>query len=289
MAEGATVATSAAGAETIGIMDGAANTLDNAGVIRNPGTAAGDYVIRTDGAAALSITNTGAIEGSVLSQSASGVTGTNASITVSNAVGSAFGLGRAVDLGDDGSFTNAGVVSAGACGSIGASTLDASFTQVSTGVMEVDFDIAGDMDFLTIGGVDLPSLAGSVDPEPQGTLPKSGDKGGNTFLRAEAAIGSYGVSVAHTGAVNYSLQESNGQTVALFYEVDFTPWAGNPVSQSKVSPATRAMITGNHTRFGLHLDELVDLRRRDLAAGRSDYPFVDNLVFFLLESPRSTI
>jgi uncharacterized protein with beta-barrel porin domain len=44
-------------------------------------------------------------------------------------------------------------------------------------------------------------------------------------------------------------------------------------------------VNDNHTRFGRHVDELVDLRHRDLAAGADEFAFIDDLVFFLLELP----
>jgi hypothetical protein len=149
------------------------------------------------------------------------------------------------------SLANAGIVSAGGDGAIGASSLDGGFGQASTGTLVVDFEFGGDMDLIAVSDGGQPALAGIVDPEPQGALPKSGATGGGRIVTA-AGFADSGLAVANTAAVTYALA-TDGDAIALCYEVDYAPWAGNAAAQSKVTAADRRKITSNHTTFGRHV------------------------------------
>ena len=288
VAEGATVETGVGGAETIGIIDGNANTLANSGTIRNPGTAADDYVIRTNGIAPLAVENDGVIEGSVLSQMPASISTPNQAITVTNAEGAAFGLGATVDLGAGGSFANAGTISPGTVGTIGTSRFSGALTQAATGTLHVDYDVGGADDLLSVAAGVQPALAGTVDPEAQGTVPTSGTKGSFAFLTAASGLSSNGLTVADTATVDYALSQQaapgGGQQVSLSYDIHYAPWLGSPIARARARAADRA-ITPNHTRFARHVDDLVRFRAGATGRRGDDYPFVADLAFYLLEVP----
>lgn len=283
VAVGATVSTAADGFETIGLFQGTGNSITNGGTIRHAGNGAGDYVIRTNGSG-LTVQNNGIIEGSVLTRGSLPNGPPGAAISIANASGSVFGLGPVVNLGNGGSLTNAGTVSAGSVGTIGTSTFTGAFTQKTGGVMLVDYGIGTTHDIISFPAA-RPNLAGTVDPMAQGTPPSSGATGSFTFLSSPTGIGTNTLTVANTATVDYSLSAQSG-TIGLSYSVDYAPWEGDAAARSKVPASTRKAVTGNHTRFARHLDELVSLRIGALTAGSNNYAFVDDLAFFLLEVPQ---
>ncbi len=282
IAEGATVSTAASGAETIGLFDGHKNTIVNDGTLRHAGTAADDYVIRTNGAK-LSIINNGTIEGSILGEGTSSV---GQAVRVTNAAGATFGLGGTIHLGPGGTFTSTGTISAGTVGTIGNSVIFGTLTQNAGGTMNVDFDFGGGNDLITALGGEQTSVAGAVLPNPVGTLPASGTRGSFVFLDARTGIVSNSLTVADTATVDYSLSQSaasgGGEEISLGYLVDYTPWNGTRQTQAKVTDTTREIITANHTSFGDYVDGLVQVRSNEIALGSDNYAFVDDLVFYLL-------
>ncbi len=282
VAEGATVQTAAAGAETIGLFHGTGNSLTNNGTVQHLGTASDDYVLRTNGYS-LKVQNNGTISGSVLSQSSQANGPPGAPITIANAASATFGLGAQVNLGEGGVLTNAGTVSPGTVGTIATSDYSGSFVQTAGGLLLIDFDTAGGNDRITIAEGPATQLAGAVQPAPQGGLPKTGDKGSFVILSSANGIGSNSLTVADSSTVDYSLAQA-GTEISLGYAVDYTPWTGSAESQTKIAPATKARITDNHTRFGDSVDALVDLREGALAGGSDDYAFIDSLTAYLLET-----
>ncbi|WP_162409045.1 autotransporter outer membrane beta-barrel domain-containing protein [Acuticoccus sediminis] len=292
--EGAAVTVGASGSETIGYFDGDANTLENSGIIRHGGSG---FVIRTNGVASLSVENNRAIVGSVLTELRSG--GTAAPITIANNAGAAFGLGETMSLGASGSFTNDGVMSAGGVGTIGTATFDMGrLEQSATGILHVDFDIAGGNDLVAFKGGSAPTLAGTVKPNVVGTLPLSGDSGSFDIVTSTVGIGGNTLTVSDTATVDYSLTSSvaisgsaggvpgaaTTNAIALNYEVDYTPWTALPGAAAPASVAAPSKLNSNHTRFGHHVDDLVTLRRQEIAAGGDDFAFVDDLVGYLLDT-----
>jgi len=279
VAAGTTVSTAADGAETIGLFDGTGNSIVNFGTIRHEGDEATDYVIRTNGSA-LSVTNNGVIEGSVLTEFRNGDTGN--AIAFTNASGATFGMGASVDLGLLGFLSNAGTMSAGTVGTIGQTIFNGTLSQTTDGMFAVDFVFGGAHDLVTVAnGSPLPELAGSVLPKSQGVAPAGGTTGRFTFLQSDVGISSNTLTVASTATVDYSLVQHNpatgGQAIDLTYSIDYTPWSGN--SSSKVPPSLMNQITQNHTRFGEHIDELVAFRQ---SAPDDSNAFIDDLVHSLL-------
>ena len=285
VAEGATVSTGEDGDETIGLFDGSNNSITNNGTIRHEGTAADDYVIRTNGVAALGVQNNGTIEGSVLTRLKSGDAGIP--IVITNASGATFGLGATMTLGTEGSFDNSGTMSARTVGTIGSSAFTGDLSQDLGGTLHVDFDFGGGNDLITVEAGAKPALAGIVLPDPQNTLPSSGTNGIFPILVSRPGIALNALTVASTSTIDYSLTQEaasgGGEEISLGFDVDYTPWNGSDAAQAKVSNATGSIITSNHTGFGNHVDDLVSLRKQDLASGANELAFIDDLVLYLLE------
>ncbi|MEQ8652533.1 MAG: autotransporter outer membrane beta-barrel domain-containing protein [Kiloniellales bacterium] len=280
--EDAAVVTSADGAETIGLFHGSGNSLTNNGLIQHQGSAADDYVLRTNGFG-LTVQNNGAIAGSVLSQSSQANGPPGGPIIITNAQNASFGLGATMNLGQGGALDNAGTVSPGTVGSIGTSVFQGGFTQDSGGTLHIDFNLAGENDRISFVQSSSPALAGQVEPALQGSLPKSGDKGSFVILSSEAGYRSNDLMVESTSTVDYSLTRQSND-ISLGYAVDFTPWNGDAAAQAKVTPATREIINANHTNFGDSIDLLVTRRNEAEASGTDDLSFVDDLTGLLLET-----
>lgn len=273
VAEGATVSTSAAGAETVALFDGTNNTLNNNGTIRNEGTDPTDYVIRTNGSS-LTVNNYGVIEGSVLSK-ANDQNGVSGPIEIINIESGTFGLGATMNLGERGSLTNLGTMSAGTVGTIGSTGFTGLLAQTNLGTLVVDYVPGGANDLITVtSGSNNPGLGGTVLPASQGTV--SSKSGTITILNSEVPFNFNQLSVSSTATVAYSLsqvsQSGGGEAITLSYSIDYAPWANDP---DRVPGTVAANITQNHTNFGAHLDDLLRFRQNN--AG-DEYSFIDNLL-----------
>ncbi|GAB5467953.1 MAG: hypothetical protein Kilf2KO_09830 [Rhodospirillales bacterium] len=297
IAEGVTVETAAEGHETIGLFDGADNKIVNQGsLLQEGGSDATGHVIRTNGTAALTVENSGLIEGSVRTRLSSGsqaasakATGLAAAasslkgITFMNLAGATFGLGSEVDLGGSaGLLSNAGRISAGGVGVIGTSAVSGTVDQSAGGTTWVDFAFGGGHDLITIADSTGSSFAGQVVPNPLSGLPGDGDSAVFDILSSSSAIDATSLSVASTATVDYGLSEttnSKGEVVVrLSYDVDYTPWNGSAAAQAKVPDSLRSIISDNHTNFGDSLDGMIALQ-----SPRSD-DFVEELTYFLLNT-----
>ncbi len=292
--EGATVMTAANGAETIGLFDGRDNRIVNDGsLLQAGGTAAGGYVIRTNGTAALTVTNNGLLEGSVLAEltpsgsaPGSGPSTTDLQgITIDNAQGATFGLGSEVNLGGaQGRLDNAGTISAGGIGAIGTSNLSGIVSQGTSGTTLVDFDFAGGNDLITIDASGANSFAGSVSPSPRSGLPNSGDAASFAILRSAGPLDTQSLSVADSATVDYSLERSTSSQgeaeVRLAYAVNFTPFDDPALLTSGA-----AVITDNQTNFGAYVDLLVTSANSGLLSSPEAEAFVEDLVLSFLTTP----
>ncbi len=290
--EGVTVMTAANGAETIGLFDGRDNTIVNGGTLMQAGGAeAGGFVVRTNGTAALTVTNNGLLEGSVRAElSPSGAAAAAAAtslqgITIDNNQGASFGLGSEVTLGGAaGRLNNAGTISAGGSGAIATSAVSGIVTQGTSGTTLVDFDFGGANDLITIDASGANSFAGSVSPNPLSGLPNSGDAASFAILRSAGALASQSLTVADSATVDYSLERiTNTQgdaEVLLAYSVDFTPF-DNPALQPPGGPA----ITDNQGSFGAYVDVLVSASNSGALTSPEAEAFVEDLVLSFLTTP----
>ncbi|MGB5831061.1 MAG: autotransporter outer membrane beta-barrel domain-containing protein, partial [Thiohalocapsa sp.] len=295
VASGVLVETGPEGAETIGIKDGNANTLTNAGTItqRNPDS----FVIRTDGKGDLAVTNTGTINGSIRKGSGAGA------IAFANDPGGRFATGREVNLGPSGRFVNASALSPHGFGSIGTSRFTTGLYQhTADAVTQIDFSFADNRaDSIEIDSATIVHR-GRIAPNPIAGLPRSNQTGNLGIIRSRTDNGDFsGLSVGSTAVIDYRLQHrleagwpasqasgsSRRTSIAtdLDYAVDYTPWDGTPQAQSKVGAAARERITRNHTSFGGHIDRLVVARLAELEQGGGDLDFVNDFVWSLLKLP----
>ena len=278
--EGATVASGQGSAVTVSLWDGRENVLTNEGTLLHLG-GPDSTVVQTLNSTGLLLNNSGFLSGSVIASEAN----------LMNAAGASFELGTTVDLDLSNSvFSNAGLITAGRFGELGSSTVtSASFEQTSSGAIQPDLVFPGTSDLITIAGDTTAStvgLAGAVQPLPIGGLPQSDDTGRFQILATEGrAIAATDLSVSNTATVNYSLMTGTADdlpAVFLDYEIDYTPWTTSPESLAKVTASNREVLTGNHTSFGDHVDELVALRRAEQESGGEDFAFVEDLVLQLL-------
>ncbi|WP_172330171.1 autotransporter outer membrane beta-barrel domain-containing protein [Mangrovicoccus sp. HB161399] len=242
VAAGATVATSAEGAETVGIFHGRDNVIDNAGTIANGDGTAGGFAIRTDGRAALSVRNTGTIAGSVRSAMADGSAA--AGVTIDNAAGAAFLMGSRMVLGEGGSFANSGFATPGSAGTVSRSNFTGSFSQASGGTLGIDVTArqadgtAARTDRLRIDGT--ADLAGKVKVNMDvGAAPAAGAQTTGAFLTATGGVADSGLSVESTVAASYSLNWTTADAVRLDYQLDFGSGAALSAARSGHAPLAR--------------------------------------------------
>ncbi len=254
IAETARVSTAADGFETIALFDGANNTILNQGtLIQEGGSSASGFVIRTDGDAALTVTNEGLLQGSILTESS----GSSApqGITILNMEGGTFGLGSSVLLGGSaGSITNAGTLSAAGTGAIGISEVSGTITQDSGGILWVDFELGESGDLIVLDQSGSSSFAGSVMPNPLGGFLEDESSQTLDIVSSEGSLSSDGLSVPSTAIIDYSVSQtttSQGvEVIQLTYAVDYTPWDGTEGAQAKVPSGLREIISFNHSNFG---------------------------------------
>ncbi len=295
IAEGATVQTSANGAETIGLFDGSNNIITNKGsLVQEAGPDAAGFVIRTNGTAVLNVDNEGLIAGSVLTARKPSVTPAGVSsvaatapargILFTNKAGATFAMGSEVSLGAEaGWLQNEGLMSAAGTGSVGLSRVTGLVTQSSTGTLWVDFGDEEGADLITLAGAEGNSLAGKVMPNPLGVI---AGKQALPILMSLGSLGSSDLTVTSTSTVDYSLSQranSAGQEVLfLDYSVDYTPWNGSAAAQAKVPGSLREVISPNHTAFGDSIDGMIDTSNSNTEA------FVSDLTNFLLTTESVT-
>lgn len=291
IAEAASVSTAEDGWETIGLFDGRNNTISNAGVLRQENQEVGSYVIRTNGAGNLTVTNSGTLEGRVKSETSTSSPG--APIVIDNTATGFLGLGSEMALGTEGSVQNSGMMYAGSRytgtnDSTDNALVIGSLTQAATGTMLTDFSASNNSaDLIVVDSATQPSLAGSVLPNPIGVAPISGTSGSALIFASETSDIDSTLTVANTAAVDYSLSKrgyAGGEGIHLSYNINYAPWAGDAQARSKVSPGTLARINENHTGFANHINDLITLRRRELDDGQGRYSFVDDLGNYFLRA-----
>ncbi len=294
IAEGATVMTSANGAQTIGIRNGNENTIlieEGGSLLQEGGVKGSGHVIRTDGTAKLSVTNKGTLAGSVLTEASQTPVGPSAAATtpapirIDNFPGATFALGSEVTLGPEGELSNSGVMSAGGIGELAFSTVSGLVLQNPDGSTLVDIDFGRTNDLITITDSSGGFFQGSVTPNPLGGTPSSGDSGAFPFLRSDSDLKIGNLTVASTATVDYSLAlatNNQGQAEALLgFRVDYSPWDGDAVAQAKVSDAARSRLHVNHDSAAAHIDDLV-VSHDSGSLTASGEAFVEDLTLFLL-------
>jgi hypothetical protein len=292
IASGAKVSTGATSAETVGILGaGAGSTLTNAGTIVSGNTAS--YAVRVEAPNPITITNTGTgtITGSILNAAAEFDAGGGSTLVNSGRLesGEVIALERAGSV-----FSNSGVLSAGGLDTIEATRITAPSVQILAGsTLEADLDftsatggdIAGDLISLgaaaSAGGtpLDLTIEALSIRPNValSGTTPLA-LTGQATVLSAEGALPPSAFTVASTGAVAYALEHGStgdGDTIAVNYAVDTTPWSGP--GAAAVPEDVRRKVNANHNAFGDYVE--------DLLTGAAPNAFAAELGSYVLNRP----
>ena len=217
VAKGVTVATGADGAETIGILGGASNSITNNGTLTQGNGAS--FVIRTDGIAQTRVDNTGTLTGSIQGATVNG--GVGAGIELHNRPG---GLVNAGSLLDVSNLTNQGTLAVGGQGQIGSSRLTGNLTQAAGGVLSVDLNPGGSgssglADRLSIDG--RADLGGRVSvnlldvwqpkPGPQSAL----------ILTAGTGLTYGGLEHTQSAVAQYRFIEPSPGALHLGYDIDF--------------------------------------------------------------------
>lgn len=153
-----------------------------------------------------------------------------------------FNTGKRVDLGTGELLWNAGTLAPGGSGTLRTSTLTGRFRQTADGVFKVDVNHrAGKSDRLDVSGT--AKLDGTVLPKLSRIelTPKARRF---TILSADGGTTDNGLSVADSGAIDYSLLYPNAEDVVLAVRLDFTPTGHG------LTPNQRA--AGNHLNRILH-------------------------------------
>lgn len=227
VAKGVTVGTGADGAETIGILGGANNTITNNGTLTQGNAAS--YVIRTDGKATTTITNMGIITGSVLGATsalaadpsqAGGALGASG-IELQNRPGGLVNAGRLLDVSN---LSNHGTLAVGGQGQSGNTRLTGNLIQVEGGVLAVDLNpggsgSAGPSDRLSIdgradlGGRLVVNLLDVWQPQsgPQSVL----------ILTAGGGLTYGGLEHTQSAVAQYRFIEPSPGELHLGYDIDF--------------------------------------------------------------------
>ncbi|GAA0581021.1 hypothetical protein [Rhizomicrobium electricum] len=260
------------------ILDGGANTLNNAGVIAavtaitgtitgvsdNDGTftVAGTpativdgtqgYAVRASSGTGTTINNTGLMMGSI----DLGLTGLNA---INNRQGGVFDAGAVVILGAGNTLTNAGLLAPGGYYHLSSLAITGNLVQTATGTYGLDLDLKPDAtDRITVSGTAAMSgtvLTNLTDPltAPGFSLPGTHTK---VILTATGGVTHTGLTLAafNTAVANYALVYPDAQTVDLQYVVDYSPTgltgnqhatgdAVNIIQTAQTSPAFRPIAT----------------------------------------------
>lgn len=267
IAEGSTVQGSDDGYETIGLMDGSGNTIDNAGSILGPSDSDRVYAIHTElsggsSGGDLTIGNSGIITGSIYLNASE-------SNSLANTSGGTLNTGPTIDLGSVGKLTNSGALSPGGAGTVQASTITGVVTQTGTGSFLADIEMSssatGDMIVLESSGA---SFAGTVNPNVVSYDSNSGSSGSLPILTADSGtIDASSLSVTDSATVDFSLSGTGTDTVNLTYSVD-------------ISAAANLLPGRNGRSTASYLDRLIELGKRNPDA----YSFLDALVVPVLNA-----
>jgi outer membrane autotransporter protein len=251
------------------ILDGAANTLNNAGVIAAvplitgsitgvsdndgtftvagpvPGVVDGTqgFAVIASGGLGTTVNNSGLMMGSV----DLGLTGANA---LNNLQGGMFDTGAAVVLGAGNTLTNAGVLAPGGYYHLAATAITGNLVQTATGTTGVDLDIRSvATDRITVSGTASLSgrvLANLTDPltAPGYALPGTHAK---TILTASGGVDHTGLTLAafNTAVATYALIYPDAQSVDLQYVVDYSP-AGLTGNQHAMGDAVNLIQTAQN-------------------------------------------
>lgn len=183
-------------------------------------------------------------------------------------------------------------MSAAGVGTIGTSQVTALVTQETRATLGVDIEFGASpptsttADLIQLAGP-AAQFAGAVQPNVIGTsLPTSGTTGEVTILEATAgALEASGLVPNNSATVTYMLATATVDghpAVNLGYDVNYTAWNGSPEERAKVSEKVYRAITRNHTNFGNYMNDLVKARRADIAAGKNELAFVDDLTRYIL-------
>lgn len=285
---GAEVSNASDGAETIALLDGHDNKIVNHGTLIQDSINTASYVVRTNGEAALSITNNGMLGGAIHSELSAGAAGTAQAIDIANEAGGFFGLGRHSDLAG-GEITNTGSLSAGAFGVAAQVGVDGIINQMAGGTTQVDIAFGKDNDLIGIIDISKAStFAGTITPYAVSGTPADGQKGQLEIIESKGELISTGLSAVNSATVDYSVSRGTRpdgyNLVLLDYKVDYTPWDGDADAQSKVSDSVRDRINANHKRVGGNVGDLI-ASVQDAPAGSSvNADFVEDLSLVLLRA-----
>jgi hypothetical protein len=293
VAPGVTVSTGASGWETLYLLGGTNNTIVNRGSLIQGNPAS--YVIRTDGLATTTVTNTGTITGNVLGATVQGAAGDQAGgtrIDIVNAPGGLVNAGRMLDVRR---FDNQGTLAVGGIGRIDRTRLSGDLTQGAGGVLAVDLSPSqagrgqpGDL--LDIGG--RAALAGRVEVN---LLDLGQSIQGLQSVPIVTAAG--GISLAadlapRSAVAQYRLHQPSANALHLSYAIDFA----NPEILGATNDNQDALTARIDTLFRVQgLDPSV-LRALIAIADAPSYaqamdslsaePAVDNLTLGLLSALR---
>lgn len=276
VAQGASVATGASGAEAIGIIGGGSAGGSTFSSVTNYGTIASgnaaSYAIRIRSPNLYTIDNYGTVTGSVLGTSeveggSEGGFGFNNHGTLNS--------GPEITLqGQTSTFSSDGTIAPGGMGTIAATTVQAGqYVELNgAGTYQVDFDPSQPVGASVVQGDSLTLMAGANGVEGQvlaagtvapyvvltdpGNMPHTGEV---YALDSPAALTASNFIVANTATVQYTLSTSSSvqsgeDTLILSYDMDTTPWdragANFPWSDLK-------RVNANHNAFGSYLDGLL--------------------------------
>ena len=222
------------------ILNGNDNTLNNAGIITTISGIDG-YAVRASGGNE-TVNNNDLMIGSV--DLGDGVNALN------NATGALFDAGVTVNLGPDGTFTNAGLLSPGLYENVATMSLTGSFVQSSIGTTGVDLDLLSETaDELTATGT-----ANVSGTEIINVLnPGSAQTGSHDAVLVDAAQGITGhdglsLQAIPSAVATYTLIYPDPDDVVLNYDINYSP-AGmnrnehavgtgiNEIETARISPA----------------------------------------------------
>jgi hypothetical protein len=221
LVDGAWVQGGAGHGAGVRFLDGAANLLDNRGVVTSLAGIDGLAVAGTGGGE--SVRNAGLITGSVDLGA-----GANA---FANLAGAALYSGSVLNLGTGQTLSNDGLLAPGGVGRRLSTTLTGNLVQGGTGVLDVDLDaMALESDRIDVSGTAV--LDGTV--QMRVTNPTPADRR-ITLVSTQGGASAAGLAlVARPSAVaNYTL-ETEGNDVLLHYRIDFSNVRGLNANQSRV-------------------------------------------------------
>ncbi len=276
------------GAETIALLDGSDNKIVNHGILIQDGIDTASYVVRTNGEAALGISNYGMLGGAIHSELSAGAAGTAQAINIVNHEGGFFGLGRHSDLAG-GEISNSGSLSAGAFGVAAQVGVDGIINQTAEGTTQVDIAFGKENDLIGIIDISKAStFAGTITPYAVSGTPADGQTGQLEIIESKGELITTELSAVNSATVDYSVDRgtrSDGYNLVLLnYKVDYTPWDGDEVAQSKVTQSVRARINANHKSVGGNVSNLIAIVQDTQNGSTVDPDFVEDLSLVLLRA-----